>query len=636
MREIGGRTQGRVEVATFAYRLKLYQERKRIADLISGTDELNLSQIVACLLLPKNADKDSPMVISTDQTVLKRQLAPLVDMVAKRVEKLLQANLQRHPKDDNGAGSKPPDAPETESKFAMPGKLIRANFGSQMLYRRGLAGLIGLPSVNVREAMEDEHKSEEPFQPPNYGTKTYPKLEWEFVANPSAGKIYPGEKTATNRHGRERKPLGELLQQSECVNCNLTEDELIAIRLYTGPMYAKYNQINRAALWQYMTEELLQVLENWAGEPCLHMRDKASCQECSEARKVSGAGARVGLINGDQLVEYATRFFGFNGGCCVADAVKHLEKVLEERGAAPSGLKWQNVGPTRPNNSQEMDHFQLREALQGKTAFTQQEWDGFGITTLRMDHFVKGGDNYFKPVRGAKRKVAASFPFVTTIHMVASAIIKLSGQTPMPEGRTLYRGLSGIELPSCFFLASKQGCRSGVEGTFMSCSTSKNVARQYAGKGLRSIIFEIAVGEIDIGADVRNLSQVRFEYAHESRVFDCVWALVGNRAAGTRGSKGHLVCSLWRARSLSLLKNCVCVFVYIYMCMYVCVCVYIHNDTFSLVLNVIDSVLKRSRVSCACAHWRRGRGVLRSVYFRGFNWFAHKNVVCSGAVPFGE
>jgi hypothetical protein len=429
-------------VATFTSRLKLHQERKRIADLISGNDDLDISQIVACLLLP-NAGKDSHMTISTDQNVLKRQLAPLVDIVAKRVAKLDKVNLQRDRDDDKGAGSKPPDAPETEtvSKFAMPGRLIQAHFGSQMLFRRGLAALIGLPSVNVRKAMEDEHNNEEPFRPPNYGTTTCPKLEWEFVVRANPGKMYPGEKSTTNPHGRERKPLDELLQLSECLNCNLTEDELIAIRLYTGPMYAKYNEITRAALQQYMTEELLQVLENWVGEPCRHLRDKASCEECHATRK----DARVGLISDDQLVEYATRFFGFRAGRCATDAVRHLEQVLEERGVAR---------------------------------------------------------------RDAKRQLVASFSFVTTIHMVSSAIIKLSGQTPMPADRTLYRGLSGLVLPSCFFLASKQGCRSGVEGAFMSCSTNKNVALQYAGKGMRATIFEIAVGEIDIGADVKNLSQV--------------------------------------------------------------------------------------------------------------------------------
>jgi len=64
---------------------------------------------------------------------------------------------------------------------------------------------------------------------------------------------------------------------------------------------------------------------------------------------------------------------------------------------ATLGLKWQNVGLTKPGLGQELDHPQLSEALGDKTEFTQQEWNGFGISNLRMDQFVKSGDGYFKP-----------------------------------------------------------------------------------------------------------------------------------------------------------------------------------------------------------------------------------------------
>ena len=32
-----------------------------------------------------------------------------------------------------------------------------------------------------------------------------------------------------------------------------------------------------------------------------------------------------------------------------------------------------------------------------KTEFTQQEWDAFGVNDLRMHHFVKSSDSYFRP-----------------------------------------------------------------------------------------------------------------------------------------------------------------------------------------------------------------------------------------------
>ncbi len=75
--------------------------------------------------------------------------------------------------------------------------------------------------------------------------------------------------------------------------------------------------------------------------------------------------------------------------------VDELAPVPEQSHAL--GLKWRNVGPTEPASGQELDNPQLSEALDKKTEFTQQEWDGFRIVNLRMDHFVKRGDDYFKP-----------------------------------------------------------------------------------------------------------------------------------------------------------------------------------------------------------------------------------------------
>ena len=55
----------------------------------------------------------------------------------------------------------------------------------------------------------------------------------------------------------------------------------------------------------------------------------------------------------------------------------------------------------------------------------------------------------------------------------------------------------------CFFMPNLQGCRGGVEGAFMSTSAKRDVAKTYATRGQRPIIFEMSVGEIDMGADVR-------------------------------------------------------------------------------------------------------------------------------------
>ena len=53
---------------------------------------------------------------------------------------------------------------------------------------------------------------------------------------------------------------------------------------------------------------------------------------------------------------------------------------------------------TKPKKGRTVQNKRLADALKKKeTAFTQQEWEAFGITDLRFDHFIKSGDSYFKP-----------------------------------------------------------------------------------------------------------------------------------------------------------------------------------------------------------------------------------------------
>jgi hypothetical protein len=48
--------------------------------------------------------------------------------------------------------------------------------------------------------MEAEHYSEQEFVSGNYGTRTCPRTEWEFVTSPKDHVTYPGEHTETHPH----------------------------------------------------------------------------------------------------------------------------------------------------------------------------------------------------------------------------------------------------------------------------------------------------------------------------------------------------------------------------------------------------------------------------------------------------
>ena len=139
-----------------------------------------------------------------------------------------------------------------------------------------LEAVIGAPNPEVGVAMEDEHTgsadSDRQFTTDNYGVTTTSKLEWEFVACPDDmsapapiesklllrarrlsqdGTRWPRMASkAQCRRPMSRKELegvmGHLNQELQKLDeQTLQIEEAMASRLYTGPMYVKYNTVLR-------------------------------------------------------------------------------------------------------------------------------------------------------------------------------------------------------------------------------------------------------------------------------------------------------------------------------------------------------------------------------------------------------
>ena len=105
--------------------------------------------------------------------------------------------------------------------------------------------------------------------------------------------------------------------------------------------------------------------------------------------------------------------------------------------------------------------------------------------------------------------------YVTTLHSINSAVVKLGKLTKV---RTVYRGLQGMQLPDAMIRPNEHNVRCGVEYSFMSTSTDRDVALQYAttlqghdGGACSRLLFEVRMGMVDRGADFGWLSQ----YPHE-------------------------------------------------------------------------------------------------------------------------
>ena len=70
---------------------------------------------------------------------------------------------------------------------------------------------------------------------------------------------------------------------------------------------------------------------------------------------------------------------------------------------AAGGLRWKNVGPTRPAAGVQLSNAKLAAALLQKTTFTTKEWQAFGISGLKQTHWIKSGASYFQPSDEALR-----------------------------------------------------------------------------------------------------------------------------------------------------------------------------------------------------------------------------------------
>lgn len=154
---------------------------------------------------------------------------------------------------------------ELSAKFASDGGTFQMAFGGLPAFHDGLEGLIGPPTLlggSVREAMAHEHESSAdsavPFATSNGITGATPSAEWSFVVRPTATGAYVERggdfRTRHPEWCRRPVPLDEMEERMEhAVNARLRErghaalelDELIAGRLYTGPMYEKYNAVLR-------------------------------------------------------------------------------------------------------------------------------------------------------------------------------------------------------------------------------------------------------------------------------------------------------------------------------------------------------------------------------------------------------
>lgn len=136
-------------------------------------------------------------------------------------------------------------------------------YGNQEDFYKGLDTYLGLPNPNVAQAIYNEHNncsdSYVPFTPfPRLLTSYHPAQEYEIIVSPNFDDIssYPSVTIDSNDPllgtsaalGGKRllTPLEHFLNHSDAREASLLKEEIIALRLYSGPMFYKYNSILRS------------------------------------------------------------------------------------------------------------------------------------------------------------------------------------------------------------------------------------------------------------------------------------------------------------------------------------------------------------------------------------------------------
>lgn len=136
-------------------------------------------------------------------------------------------------------------AKDAHAKFLLDKENYRQlSFGRSEQFLGGLEAYIGRPkNPNIFDGMRDEHiasaTSSVEFQPPNNQMLvTTPADEWMFVMDPDSY-------VRMALPGRRVERIEFFISHEISVKADLTEAEVVAARLYTGPMYAKYNTVLR-------------------------------------------------------------------------------------------------------------------------------------------------------------------------------------------------------------------------------------------------------------------------------------------------------------------------------------------------------------------------------------------------------
>ena len=166
----------------------------------------------------------------------------------------------------SGAADDRGSAADDRSKLCMLPAVLQGMFGGIGLFARSLEARLGSMNNNAVAGLYAEHvmaaDADEPFMPQNHptaGRPTTPKDEFYAVVgadgvDTTAWTLRPKAEPTCDPDarvpGRVLKSIACFVDCEQARRADLTHGELVALRLFTGPMYAKYNEVLRVTTLQ--------------------------------------------------------------------------------------------------------------------------------------------------------------------------------------------------------------------------------------------------------------------------------------------------------------------------------------------------------------------------------------------------
>ena len=442
---------------------------------------------------------------------------------------LLRSGLQRLQAGAEGGSGESEVHSLINSKFVMDGAYV-GRFATLDDFYRGPEALIGVPNPKVLEGMHKEHTARgnalRHFKTSNYNLTSWPALEWEFVVDPRPGGGYPHcprDRRAwragnewLGAHGREAVGVDELIGREDVALrmrvAGLRRDEVIALRLYTGPMFVLYNASLRGfPAWD------VECLRDNAGLGPANKYETTIFVIASGIVKLSKvtdvpADRRLyrglgGMVLPDQFwrsseecqVTLAIRDSQARGGGAVAALLRRVRR-------AHSAV----MGSNHLLTTQVLD---LTDMLPEPEIVQPQQLDsGSALQAARKKYAAAWVSSLREPrMVSDPRHEGGVLRLVLALQLPKAALV--DGETAGPGlcGALVaaVQAASGCEEVTVESIADKpKGFKGGIEFGLLSTTTAKETAFQYSGVDKnRGTVFEIQAGRVDVGASIHFLSQ---------------------------------------------------------------------------------------------------------------------------------